>query len=96
VQARRADDAYSQQYSEEAQRRLRAESPEFFDVFLLRDTSRPLKKVPAAASRASPVRRHARRAVLSGQEGRFRRLSVAFLAPTKRALPRDGTFSTAC
>jgi len=34
--------------------------------------------------------------VLSGQEGRFRRRSVAFLAPTKRALPRYGTFSTAC
>ena len=59
-------------------------------------TSSPLKKCPAAASRSSPWRRHARRAVLSGQEGRLRRPSVAFLATTKIASPRDGTFSTGC
>jgi ferredoxin len=58
--------------------------------------SSPLKKVPTSASRVSTGRRHPRRAMLSGQEGRFRCLSVAFLAPSKRALPRDGTFSTAC
>jgi hypothetical protein len=34
--------------------------------------------------------------MLSGQEGRFHCLSVAFLALSMRALPRDGNFSTAC
>ena len=55
------------------------------------------EKAPTAASRASRMRRRARRlissqAVLGGQKGRLRRLSVAFLASSKRALPRDGDF----
>ena len=54
----------------------------------------PLKERPTGASRSSPGRRHTRRAVLSGQEGRLHRLSVAFLATTQIAVPRDGTSST--
>jgi hypothetical protein len=49
--------------------------------------SSSLKKIPTAASRNSIVRRHARRAVLSGQEGRLRRLSVVGEGPVDLLQP---------
>jgi len=52
------------------------------------------EKHPTAASRAAPLLRRARRAVLSGQKGRFRLLAVALLASASPALPRDGVFPT--
>ena len=63
--------------------------------------SSALRKSLLRLRATSTGRRHARRgessqAVLGGQEGRLRRLSVAFLAPSKSALPRNGAFSTGC
>ncbi len=53
-------------------------------------------KVATAALRAITLRRRARRIVLSGQEGRFRRPAVALLAGRTRASPRYATFTTDC
>ena len=61
-----------------------------------REPSSPLRKalLRLRAPRRCGVAR--RKAVLGGQEGRLRRLSVARLASSQRALHRDEPFSTAC
>ena len=58
--------------------------------------SSPLNKSLLRRRRARKLRRRARRAVLSGQEGRFRRRSVALLASRARAAPRYATCSMGC